>query len=146
MIITGISFDEFSKIVEDVSADYGNNLAVAGRAHVYSPRRFRARIRAIESGAATLPLGYSAPGARRSAGSDRRGPWACWHANRDVMRAVFELNPDARIQTPLAVYRGAADFEAQYRSTGYRNIGNMFNPRTMPELCDCDNSIRDRAA
>ena len=33
---------------------------------------------------------------------------ACWHAHRDVMRAIFKRAPDALLVTALARYEGSA--------------------------------------
>jgi hypothetical protein len=75
------------------------------------------------------------PGARRSA-SGRRGPYACWHAFRDVFAEVFRVYPDAKISTSMATYT-AGNWEDTYPATGTRNVGSMMEPRTMPQLCDC---------
>jgi len=49
--------------------------------------------------------------------SARRGPAVCWHAHTAFMRAIFEINPDARIKTCVADYRGEEDFESSYMET-----------------------------
>lgn len=72
-------------------------------------------------------------------------PAACWHAYRDVMLAVFAINPDARIYTGLAKYRGLAGFLDHFPATAGENIGSMVQPAYMPELCDCDSATRDRS-
>lgn len=132
-------FDEASLrgIVEEVSRDkYSANVELDT---VTSDRRGRVerfKLRAVESGARTLPSGYSAPGARRSS-SGMRTVAACWHAHRDILRAVFEAFPRATIVTAMARYDGLEGFEATYPSTAYRNIGSMMQPATMPTLCDC---------
>jgi hypothetical protein len=56
----------------------------------------------------------------------RRVSAVCWHGHRDFMLAVFAVNPDARIKTALADYRGADDFERKYRATfGEGNHWNL---------------------
>ena len=45
------------------------------------------------------------------------GPSVCWHAHRDFIRALFEINPDSRIKSILSDYKGQADFEARHEST-----------------------------
>ena len=75
-------------------------------------------------------------GGRRSH-SGRRVAAACWHAHRDVMRAIFETAPDAILVTALARYEGAADFADKFEATGDTNIGSAFNPLEMRYACDC---------
>jgi hypothetical protein len=75
------------------------------------------------------------PGARTSA-SGRHGPYACWHAYRDVLGACFWVNPEAVIRTARAVYRGRDGFTRDYPATGRVNVGSQVQPVTMPELCD----------
>jgi hypothetical protein len=76
------------------------------------------------------------PGAR-TASSGRHGPYACWHAYRDVLQALFDAYPDARVRTSLANYIGRDGFERDYPATGWRNVGSQMEPRCMPDLCDC---------
>jgi hypothetical protein len=119
---------------------------------------FRARIvprfaRALD--AYGKDTGDLAKGARYSANAfhatPRRLRAACWHAHRDVFRALFALAPDAIVRTGLGpiekqddgsvkhrdtVYN-AANFEATYGSTAYVNVGSEMYPRRMPDLCDC---------
>lgn len=40
---------------------------------------------------------------------------ACWHAHRDLYRAILTTLPSATIRTALATYRGLDDFEATHR-------------------------------
>ena len=75
--------------------------------------------------------------ARRSA-SGRHGPYACWHAYRDALRAVFKVYPHAVVTTALARYNGSDGFESVYPETANKNVGSMVNPAYMTELCDCD--------
>jgi hypothetical protein len=104
------------------------------------------------------------PGARVSPemyfyGSDTRKPRRvaspCWHANRDFIRAIFEINPDARIRTALTntddfaawseylgygrkrQYTGSEHFEDLYQYTD-KNIGNSFSHVAHSEACNCD--------
>lgn len=136
MQITGITPDQFVLATMQTALKYGDNL----RAEIgsrQSPTRFRARVVTVQSGAATLPAGISAPGARKS-WSGRRLNAACWHAYRDVMIAIFEANPDARIYTAMAKYKGIDGFNANYPQTADQNIGSMASPAYMPELCECE--------
>src|SRR3990172_2863318 len=80
-----------------------------------------------------------ADGSRVSASSfntERRVSAACWHAYRDVMRALFEAGA-TRIKSAHADYRGLEGFEDLYPATGYKNIGSAFRPIQFREACDC---------
>lgn len=144
MIVTGITATQYREIVEKVSQTVYHGNLVAHVGHEYSSgRRFRARITAADSGATMFgparrddDTRLSAPGARKSA-SGRRLAAACWHAYRDVLAAIFDVNPDTRVYTAMATYRGRDDFYAQYPRTAHRDIGSMAKPAYMPELCDC---------
>lgn len=131
MQISGLTLRQFENIVAGVSAgEYGGNIIVAYDAHDNGGKRrprCTARLAARDS---------RGPGTRRS-WSGRRGPYACWHAYRDVLAAVFAMYPDAVIRTGMVTYRGANGFRSAYPDTAYRNIGSQFSPVTMPELCDC---------
>ena len=79
----------------------------------------------------------SGPGGRRSH-SGRRVAAACWHAHRDVMRAMFESYPEALLVTALARYEGRVGFERDFPATGDTNIGSMAAPLPMRYACECD--------
>lgn len=138
MQVTGISPEMFTQIVARVGAkDYEHNLDPQITS-VQSPKRFRARVVCYESGARLPHLkGMSAAGARKS-WSGRRLNAACWHAYRDVMLGIFAVNPDARIYTAMAKYKGLEGFEANYPQTADQNIGSMMQPAYMPDLCECE--------
>ena len=55
----------------------------------------------------------------RGNGRKYHGPSVCWHAHRDFIRAVFDINPTARVKTAFADYRSKEDFEAKCDSTKY---------------------------
>ena len=78
-------------------------------------------------------------GARRSA-SGRRINAACWHAFRDTIRAILTEYPHAIVTTGMARYEGLAGFEKVYPETANRNIGSLFAPAYMPDLCECEDS------
>lgn len=71
-------------------------------------------------------------GSRRSA-AGRRMPHASWEAHRDVMRALFQVDPAARIKTALATYEGSEDFERSFMSTEHKNVGSRMHPVTIRE-------------
>src|SRR5215207_5508272 len=136
MIITGISAEQFTNAIDKLSAStYGDNLrAEVGR--VYSGNRFAARVIPKDSGARMFgqQIKTSAPGAHKS-WSGRRINAACWHAYRDAILAVFNINPDARVYTSMAKYVGRDGFMSAYPQTADKNIGSMMQPAYMPELC-----------
>lgn len=136
MQITGITPHQFLEAVRKVSARYGDNLD-AEFGSQQSATRFRARVVPIVSGATTCAPGVSAPGARKS-WSGRRIKAACWHAYRDVLIEVFAINPDARVYTAMAKYKGVDSFNEQFPRTADQNIGSMMSPAYMPELCECE--------
>lgn len=139
MIVTGVTTSELSSAVDKLNAStYANNLTLSvGRE--YSPNRFSCRVIPAESGARIFPKSsrQSAPGARKS-WSGRRINAACWHAYRDVIGAVFAINPNARVYTGMAKYRGVEGFHANYPATAHVNVGSVMQPAYMPDLCDCD--------
>jgi hypothetical protein len=128
MIIRNITLSQFSAIVEKVGAEYNGNLIIHPDMRQEGKRviRVQGRIRTESSREA---------GARRS-WSGRRTVSACWHAHRDVYREVFAQYPNATVQTSMARYT-ADNFEDVYPDTGNNNIGSMFAPAYMPDLCEC---------
>lgn len=128
----GITAEQFERAVKTVSdrEHYAGNLITADLKPI-SSRSCRGRMVAYTS---------TGPGARRS-WSGRRGPWACWHAFRDVFALLLEQYPDARIRTGMASYT-AGNFQATYPATGEKNIGSSARPAYMPELCECGDDIR----
>lgn len=75
-------------------------------------------------------------GARRS-WSGRRTVSACWHAHRDVMKNIFEINEHANLYTAMAHYKGKESFYELYPATGWANCGSQMQPACAEELCDC---------
>lgn len=73
------------------------------------------------------------PGARRSH-SGRRTVAATWEAHRKVMAALFDLNPNGRIQSMLADYNGRAEFLAKFEATAGHNAGSMCRPVAFGDL------------
>lgn len=60
----------------------------------------------------------------------------CWHAFGHFFRCLFEINPEGKVKTGLAVYRGAKGFEDAYRSTNIEK-GSVMEPLQYSEACDC---------
>ncbi len=80
------------------------------------------------------------PGSARSSSMFNRGrriAAACWHAHRDVMRAIFKRAPDALLITALARYQGAAGFEHEFPYTGTANAGPPIDPIARQDCCEC---------
>src|SRR3954462_706672 len=108
MRITGVSLAEFERITERVSdAEYCGNVRVHPDARAVSGKSCQGRLYVANS---------RGPGARTSS-SGRHGPYACWHAYRDVLQALFDAYPDARVRTGLANYIGRDGFESEYPAT-----------------------------
>ena len=123
-----VSFDNVRRIISTVSEQYDGNIMIHSDARALNgDYGFTGRIVASSG----------QEGSRRS-WSGRRGPWACWHAYRDVMLGVLTEYPDAVITTSMARYEGIAGFLSEYPKTADRNIGSMAQPAYMPDLCDCE--------
>lgn len=73
--------------------------------------------------------------------SGRRVFAVCWHGHRDFMRAIFEHDPNARIKSYVADYKGRDDFERNFGQTGFHNIGSMMYPMFMKDACVCNDTI-----
>lgn len=86
----------------------------------------------------TLTVNYSGGKGGRRSHTGRKVAAACWHAHRDVMRAMFESYPEAILVTALARYEGRVDFERSFEATGDGNIGSMAAPLAMRDACECD--------
>jgi hypothetical protein len=135
----GISIDDLGDIVRRVSVEsYGGNIRVGeGCQGTWSESGKRVRV-------VTFGLrceSSKGPGHRVSAsafGPRRRMVAACWHAHRDVLAAIFDANPDARLKSILADYRGRADFLASFPATGAKNIGAPIAPVRADKACECD--------
>jgi hypothetical protein len=127
MRMSGVTETQFRSIVTRVSESYAGNLIVHQDAHPNGQSGCTARVTVTDSyGAGT-----------RVTWMGRHGPYACWHAYRDVLALLFTEHPTAIVRTGLEVYRGAAGFLADYPATGDKNIGSQMQPATMPEMCDC---------
>jgi hypothetical protein len=68
---------------------------------------------------------------------ERRVHAVCWHGHRDYMLAIFKREPEARIKTMWADYRGMDNFMDKYPQTAYQNVGSMMYPRRAYEICNC---------
>jgi hypothetical protein len=61
----------------------------------------------------------------------------CWHGHYHFMREIFRINPDARIQTSWADYKGLESFLTDAPRTGKRNIGPPIDPLYVEDACLC---------
>lgn len=77
------------------------------------------------------------PGHRVTAGNGRRLRAACWHAWRDFLAALFELNPQCTVRTSLATYRGRDGFQRDFPATFHHNHGSLLKPHEYGTLCEC---------
>jgi hypothetical protein len=60
------------------------------------------------------------------------------------MRHLYRLAPEAVIQSALATYRGAEDFENTFEETGDHNMGSAFEPCSVRNACECDDDPEKR--
>jgi len=68
---------------------------------------------------------------------ERRVHAVCWHGHRDFMRAIFKREPNARIKTMWADYKGSQDFERKFGATAHLNVGSMMYPAYAGSVCKC---------
>lgn len=75
--------------------------------------------------------------------NERRVFAVCWHGHATFMRTLYACDPDARIESGIATYANADDFEANYRRTASRQIGAPIMPIVMAEACVCEYQCTD---
>jgi hypothetical protein len=73
-------------------------------------------------------------------GAGRKVAAVCWHGYRDYMIEVFNRDPNARIKTAFADYKGIESFRELYPATGHKNIGPPIAPVMMAHACACSHS------
>ena len=125
MEMRNITPEQFAASVTRVNSHYAGNLAVHPDVHPKGKHTV-----------GRLWVNSSSGEGARTSWSGRKCKAACWHAFRDVIRDILANHPDAVIITSMARYT-SANFEDTYPSTANQNIGSMYMPRYMPELCDC---------
>lgn len=146
---TGVEYSTVAQIISNVSAEkYDGNIIVhadAGPIRRYSCT-YGCGVANCGGRGSENGYGYrgriigqttDASGTRRS-WNGRRGKYACWHAYRDVMRAILTAYPHAVITSGMARYEGLAGFENTYPATADVNVGSEVQPAYMSELCACD--------
>lgn len=144
MIISGVTPQQFRDAVAKAGIDYGDNLrAVIGAEYVRKDgtcQRFTARVLPVHTGYQLYGRGDDlAPGQKRSASAFsnmRRVNAVCWHVYRDVLIALFDAHPAAKVKTAYAKYYGAEQFYALYPDTAHINVGSQVYPVSAAECCD----------
>ena len=140
MQVWGVTPGQLQEAVYKVSEEhYNGNLICDGQpdhigATSKSAVRFKMRVKDSAGAGAHISVdrfGSTKKGYRRTIS-------ACWHAHRDVMRAIFEVNPEARIKSVMADYKGSDDFERTFPHTYDTNVGSMVYPVAVGESCLCD--------
>lgn len=66
----------------------------------------------------------------------KRLRYACWHAHRDFLAALFKRVPGARVKSALADYRGAAAFARLFPNTADKQVTGMGH--TILDVCECE--------
>lgn len=132
MRVKGITGLELSGVVADLNSRwYNGNIMV----HITDQTRptSRAPYTHVKVGVYDS-YGYGA----RHSWSGRHGPWACWHVFRDIIAESYRQHGERLVWwTSFTKYENRRDFLAKFPQTAERNIGSMFNPVTMPDLCGC---------
>lgn len=136
MKIWGLYREQVYEAYTLANEQYGRNVAFK-RIPEKSGRAFRVTL--------TVRNSHEA-GSRRSRNlrGIRRVSAACWHVHRDFMKEVFRINPEARIQTALADYKGLEDFQAFFPVTGGTNVGSRAQPLAISEACNCPGCIAEQ--
>jgi hypothetical protein len=151
MQVTGVTLAQFAAVTAQVSdTRYEGNLMLSRDSHDNPSRVSRSTKRLTAHATIRLaPVDNRGAGTRTSAHSifrnGRHGPYVCWHAHRDVFKAVLTEYPEAILQGGRywTVTYTAATFDEVYPPTAWRNLGSEIMPVTMPELCECDWHIRE---
>ena len=127
-----IELDKIRKIVNTVSKEkYENNLILDEGGFHSPPKKVGKAI------SFTLRVNSSKEPGHTITHSGKRWVSACWHCHRDVMIAMFKYNPNIRIKSAIADYKGKEDFKFKFPATAYINVGSMMQPRNMEDGCEC---------
>lgn len=112
---------EMQSALVAANAMYDNNLRIDPE---YKRGAYHTRLRAVRSGVIgtrTTPRG-------------KRSVNASWEAHHDFLKALFDINPEAKVRTAFAYYKGKDVFYKLFPDTAYRNVGSQMYPCTMPDL------------
>jgi hypothetical protein len=135
MIISGISRMDLESARDVASTLLGNQL-VFSQFHSYGTERHQVQLQVAD---------IDGPGARRHSHMSmlgygkrpRRSQYACAHCYGFFFVAIFERNPDARVRTTKADYRGAYDFLNKYPDVLESNVGSIMYPLRYADECTC---------
>lgn len=127
MKVWGVNETQLKLIADEVGVKL-NNLHEDGRAWNFTLRPTGVKIDGDYKYQRTSASGFHA---------DRRVHAVCWHGHRDFMLAIYKREPEARIKTMWADYRGVEDFLEKYPQTAYRNVGSLAYPMRAYEICNC---------
>lgn len=125
MKVWGIQESTIRSIIATLNEHhYGNNIEIKNGAFKWVGKALQFDLKMRDSRGA---------GAMKSA-SGRRTIRPNWYVYRDVITALFNANPDARVQTSIADYRGADDFFEKYPRTYHLNKGSAMHPVKLGSL------------
>lgn len=125
MIARNTNINELQAALNSANRNFDGNLAF---------KTFAPKGRGISF---TLTVKSSKGKGGRRGHTGRRIAAACWHGHASVLKALFGLNPAAKVISCRAVYDGQADFEGKFEATGDANIGSMMSPLAYRDACDC---------
>ncbi len=128
MKVWNVPVEEVTRIVTKVSKDLFDGNIEFKRAPEKDGRAVRFTLTVADSRAKGGRIGHSG----------RRVCACCWHGHRDIMSAIFDNYPDARLKSGHADYHGRNGFEDSFESTGYTNIGSQMEPLYYMNACDCN--------
>jgi hypothetical protein len=69
--------------------------------------------------------------------NERRVNAICWHGFEEFFKRLFEITPEAKAITAMAVYDGKEGFYKTYPDTAFKNIGSQMYPVWASEACLC---------
>lgn len=136
MNVWGFTEKQIQATVDFVSAyEYSDNLIVDRLDTITeSTLRTNLKLRVVSSRG---PGHRLAARAHHNTGNRRHLVAACWHAHRDVLTVLFDMQPEARIKTCFADYRGQDGFLRLFPATYRRNAGSQVEPVFYGQCCDC---------
>lgn len=71
---------------------------------------------------------------------------ACWHVYRDVLAALYDAYPDARVNTGTARYISREHFLASGDATGQLPVGLPGQQIPAVKACDCERATEGESA
>lgn len=101
--------------------------------------RFRLTLRVMDSHGPGHRLGYH----RKKDGDRRCIPSACWHVHGVFFDKILSLEPKARISTGLHGRRTITKDGGNWQDA---QVGSMFDPAMLSDLCECENGYSLRGA